>query len=179
MPMKPITRFALVAVVTLLLTACGFHLRRSASLPDGMQQLYLSASGSSEFRRELSRALAAAGSTLHDRHDSGVAEMRVSRAKFSNEALTVSGQGRINEYAVRFHVEFEVRNGHGDVIVPHQDIDMSREFTYDRGQAVGRTAQIEVLQKSLLQDMVGSIMFRLQAAGEHASAPAGTASTGA
>lgn len=181
--MKSILRLTTVAAVMFFLAACGFHLRRSASLPAGMQQVHVSVSGNSEFRRELSRSLAAAGSTLHDRRGEGVAELRVSRAKFSNDALTVSGQGRISEYAVRFHVEFEVQNGQGQVIVPHQEVEMSREFTYDRGQAVGRTAQIEVLRKSLVQDMVDSIMFRLQAAAEHpagavsAPAPARAAST--
>ncbi len=172
--MKPISRLLAVAAATFLLAACGFHLRRSANLPDGMQQVRLSVSGNNEFRRELSRALVAAGSTLHDQPGPGVAEMRVTRAGFSNDALTISGQGRISEYAVRLHVEFEVQDGRGNVIVPHQEVDMSREFTYDRGQAVGRTAQIEVLQKSLLKDMVSSIMFRLQAAAEHPVAASST-----
>ncbi len=177
--MNRITRIVIVAAVTLTVAACGFHLRRSASLPPGMQKVFLSASGSREFRRELARALAASGSTLEETHGPGVAEMRVSKADFSSDALTVSGQGRINEYAVRFHVEFEVVDDQGATLVPHQEIDMSREFTYDRGQAVGRTAQIEVLKKSLLQDMVGSIMFRLQAVGENnAPVPAASAPTG-
>lgn len=168
-------RFAMLAVATLLLTACGFHLRRSADLPAGMQRVYLSVSGSSDFRRGLARAMAATGSTVVDEPGPGIAQMRVSDAHFSTNALTITGQGRISEYAVGFHVQFNVTNDQGNILVPQQQIDMSREFTYDASQAIGRQTQIEAIRDSLIQDMVRSVMFRLQAVAEH-PAPAASSS---
>ncbi len=172
--MRVILRLFVLAAAVSALTACGFHLRGSASLPAGMQNVYLSVSGSSEFHRELARTLAASGTNVEPRPGPGIAELRVSRASFSSNALTITGQGRISEYAVGFHVVFDVVDHDDKVIVPPQHIDMSREFTYDPSQAVGRATQIEALRKSLVRDMVQAVMFRLQAAGKHPAAPAST-----
>ncbi len=48
--------------------------------------------------------------------------------------------------------------------MPLQTINMSREFSYDAGNTVGSASQVEQIQKSLDDDMVQAIMFRLQAA---------------
>lgn len=175
-------RLATVFATALILTACGFHLRRSADLPAGMQRVYLSVSGDSDFRRELARAVAATGSTVVDDPGPGVAELRVPRASFDTNALTITGQGRISEYAVLFHVEFQVVDDHGTILVPDQKIEMSREFTNDARESIGRETQVKVLRESLVQDMVRAVMFRLQAAATHpvpAASAAPATTTGA
>jgi LPS-assembly lipoprotein len=163
-------RLVVALALALLIAGCGFHLRRSANLPPAMQQVHLAVSGSSDFRRELARAVAATGATVVDMPGPGIAELNVPQARFSTNALTVTGQGRISEKAIRFHVEFDVTDDHGKTLVPHQDINMSREYTYDARESIGQTTQAEAIQQSLVQDMVRAVMFRLQAAAEHPAA---------
>ena len=85
---------------------------------------------------------------------------------------------------MRYHVEFNVKDGKGDLLIPGQHIDMSREYSYNAGDTVGSTAEVEELQRSLNDDMVQAILFRLQAAAKHpqpvmgaAAAPAPASST--
>ncbi len=165
--MRSIPSLMLASLALLLLAGCGFHLRRSAQLPAGMQRVHLTVSGSSDFRRALARAVVASGSTLADDAGPGVAELQVPVARFDTDALTITGQGRISEYAVHFQVRFDVADAHGHVIVPSQKIDMSREFTYDASHAVGNATQVAAIRASLIQDMVQSMMFRLQAVAAH------------
>lgn len=167
-------RMALMLTVVLALTACGFHLRRDANLPSDMQKVYLSVSGNGDFQRALARAVAASDVTLVDELGPGVARLRVPQARFSVDALTVTGQGRISEKAVRFHVEFDAVDDHGKPIVAHQSVDMSREFTYDARNAIGQGSQTKALEQSMIEDMVRSVMFRLEAAGKHSAAAAST-----
>jgi LPS-assembly lipoprotein len=99
-------------------------------------------------------------------------------AAFSTESLTAGGYVRITEAAVRYHVQFDVVDHEGLTLVPQQRIDMSREFSYDAGNTVGSASQVEQIQKSLDDDMVQAILFRLQAASKHQLAePASAAST--
>jgi LPS-assembly lipoprotein len=174
--MGPHLRLSAALAIALLVTACGFHLRHSANLPLGMQQVHLAVSGSSDFRRELARAVAATGASVVDAPGPGAAELKVPTAQFSVNALTVTGQGRISEKAVRFHVEFDVTDDHDKTLVAHQDIEMSREFTYDARESIGQSTQAEAIRQSLVQDMVRAVMFRLQAAGEHPAAAQSAAS---
>lgn len=168
---------SLLLVTSFALTACGFHLRENVSLPESMQRVHLTVSGEGEFERHLARSLEVSGVTVVDQGGPGIAELRVPAARFSSESLTAGGYVRITEAAVRFHVEFDVISSAGQLLVPLQRIDMSREYSYDAADATGNGAQIVALQKSLSDDMVQAILFRLQAAGKQQLVEPATASS--
>lgn len=169
-------QISLLLLVTLALGACGFHLRQNAALPASMQRVHLTVSGSSNFQRELARALESAGVTVEDNAGSGIAELRVPTAAFNTDTLTSGGYARISEYAIHYTVRFGVTGSDGQTLVPMQSINMSREYSYDASNTVGNASQVEQIQKSLDNDMVQAIMFRLQAAGRHAAPPSATGS---
>lgn len=169
----------LMLVSALALTACGFHLRQSAALPAAMQRVHLTVNGGIDLQRDLARALEASGATVEEKPGPGVAELRVPLANFSTETLTVSGYARVTEYAVRYQVQFQLDDGAGQVLLPAQSVSMSREFSYDATNTIGTTAQVEEIQRSLNDDMVQAILFRLQALQKHGGvvAPAAASSS--
>jgi len=149
----------------LALSACGFHLRQSAALPAPMQQqVYLNVAGGGELPRNLARALNARKVQVLDQSTPGVAELDV-RAQFRTDVLTSTGFKRVGEYAVRYHVDFSLKDGSGTVVLPQQGIDLSHEFTFDPFQAIGTAAQTEVIERDLSREMTDAIMRRLEAAG--------------
>lgn len=164
---------SLLLLVVLALGACGFHLRQNADLPASMQQVQLTVSSNS-LQRQLARALESAGVTIEDNVGPGIAELKVPTAAFSTDTLTSGGYARISEYAIHYTVRFGVTDAGGQALVPLQTINMSREYSYDASNTVGNASQVEQIEKSLDNDMVQAIMFRLQAAGRH---PAPAAST--
>jgi LPS-assembly lipoprotein len=172
---RPI-RVSLLLALAFALTACGFHLRRNADLPASMQRVHLAISGGSNFQRQLARALENAGVTLEDDAGPGIAEFKVPTADFNTDTLTSGGYARISEYAIHYTVRFSVTDDAGQLLMPPQSLNMSREYSYDASNTVGNAAQVEQIQKSLDDDMVQAIMFRLQAAAAHA-APASATST--
>jgi LPS-assembly lipoprotein len=175
--MKPLLRASLL-VGTLALSACGFHLRQSVALPAAMQHLHLSVNGGGDLQRDLARALEDAGVTLEDQGGAGIAELKVPVAQFTTDLLSVSGGARVTEYTVRYQVRFEVDDSSGQTLVAQQRVDMSRDYSYDAGNTVGDAAQVEEIQRSLNDDMVQAILFRLQAADRHVLAePAAASST--
>jgi LPS-assembly lipoprotein len=157
-------------LAALSLAACGFHLRQNAALPAAMQRVHLDARGGSNFQRQLNLALERAGVTVEDTGGPGIAELSVPTAAFSTDTLTSGGYARISEYAVHYTVKFRVTDASGRILVPMQSINMSREFSYEASNTVGSASQIEQIQKSLDDDMVQSIRFRLEAAGRHPAA---------
>ncbi|HWU75742.1 MAG TPA: LPS assembly lipoprotein LptE [Rhodanobacter sp.] len=170
-------RIALLLLAGLALSACGFHLRENVKLPAGMQRVHMVVSDSGDLQRKLTQALVASGIDVEDDSGPGIAELNVPTASFKTDSLSQGGYVRITEYAVRYHVKFFVNDANGQTLLPPQRIDMQREYSYDTSDASGNAAQVEQLKKSLNDDMVQAILFRLQAAGEHAQAvPAPAAS---
>lgn len=180
--MSRMIKISLVLVCALALSACGFHLRQSAALPDSMKRVHLTVSGGGvDLQRDLARALESSGSTVEEKPGAGIAELKVPVAAFSTDTLTVSGTARVTEYSVHYQVQFTVNDGAGATIIAPQTIVMSRDFSYDATNTIGTTAQVEEIQRSLNDDMVQAIMFRLEAAAKRAAtvAPAAPASPGA
>jgi LPS-assembly lipoprotein len=155
---------ALLVAGALLLTGCGFHLRKEAELPAGMQRVHVEiADPSSALARDLSKALSRSGATVVAEAGEGVAELKIGANTLSTDVLSVGGTARANEYALRLHVEFEVTDAAGTAILPKQTIELSREFTFDATQALGVAAETDLLGKELERDMVQTILRRLEA----------------
>lgn len=159
--------FVLSLVVVALMAGCGFHLRKEAELPPGMQRVHVEiADASSPLARDLDKALARAGAQIVDKVEPGVAVMKISANSLSTDVLSVGGTARANEYAIRYHVEFLVEDAAGTALLPKQTIELSRDFTFDATQALGVAAQTDLLTKELQRDMVQTILRRLEALAE-------------
>ncbi|HTV85719.1 MAG TPA: LPS assembly lipoprotein LptE [Dyella sp.] len=158
----------IVSLLPLLaLAACGFHLRGSAALPKGMERVHLTVGGGGDFQRKLARALLASNVVLEDKPGPGIAELHVPAQNFTMQILTVNGAAQVTEFAVHYHVMFTATDSNGATLVPVENIDLQREFSYDAGQPVGTAAQVEQIQASLIDDSVQALLFRLQAVARH------------
>lgn len=176
--MNRLLRVSLLLVPVLALPACGFHLRQSAALPASMQHMHLTVNGGGDLQRNLARALEDSGVTLEDDGGPGIAELKIPVAQFGTDMASISGGARVTEYTVNYQVRFEVDDSNGQALVPQQRIDMSRDYSYDAANTIGTEAQVEEIRRSLNDDMVQAILFRLQAAGRHSpGAPAVASST--
>ncbi len=152
-----------IALLTLALTACGFHLRQSAVLPPGMQKVHVSVSGDADLADQLERELVQAGATVVGHSGPGVAGLKV-QARFSTRALTVSSYARVREFSVNYSSDFLAVAADGKPLLKRQHIDMQREFTYDRTQALGTATREDQIRASLVTDMARAILRHLQAA---------------
>jgi LPS-assembly lipoprotein len=155
---------ALVLLAALLpLAGCGFALRGEAQLPPEMAQLRLDmADVGPPIRRELAAALQRAGVTLLPADATGVAVMRVPVNDAFTEALTISEQARVREYAVRHRVVFELRRADGSVLMPEQELLLERDFIFDERDALGVAGQEEALRQDMEREMVRAILRRIE-----------------
>ncbi len=161
-----IHRLALIAVFAMLLGACGFHLRGEAQLPAGMQTLAIEgADALSPLGRDLRKALARSGAAVVETATPGAAVLRIGSNQLRTDVLSVGGNARANEYTIRYHVEFDVVDARGAVLVARQTIELTRDFTFDATQALGIAAEQDLLTGELQRDMVQAILRRLEAAG--------------
>lgn len=164
--MSRVVKASLLLMSVLLLAACGFHLRQSVALPPSMHHIHIS-TNNQNLRRGLERSLAASGIVIEDHKGADIAEMNIPMALFSTDTLSINGAARVTEYTVRFQVQFDVRDGTGQPLVPYQHVNLQRDFSYDPTNTIGTTAQVDAIQSALNDDMIQAILFRLQAAGRH------------
>jgi LPS-assembly lipoprotein len=156
-------RLAGLGALLAMIGGCGFHLRQEAALPASMQRVHVAiVDRFSPLARDLEKALARSGADVVETVGPGVAVLRVSVNSVSTDVQSVSGRGRANEYVIRHHVEFDVEDAAGTVLLPNQAIELSRDFTFDATQALGVAAEEDVLKQELERDMVQAVLRRLE-----------------
>lgn len=147
----------------LLLSACGFKLRQDIVLPASLATIKVSvADPYSPLQRNLEVALRRSGAAVVETAD-GVAVLRVFRNSLQRLPLSVGDTGRVQEFVLRYVVTFELVDASGLVVVPRQDVELERDYSFDTIQAQGTPGEEEVMRAELEREIVQSILRRVDA----------------
>jgi len=165
MTSRRIAILLLLTAVAPLLTACGFHLREEARLPPGMERVYVeSADPFGPLKRNIEHALERSGAKIEGKSGDGIAEIRLSAVSLAPVVRSVSATARVNEFTMLYHVELQITDAAGKVVLPKQVIEQSRVFTFDQTQAIGTGAEQDVIKKEMERDMTQVVMRKVQSA---------------
>ena len=163
MPLRTLS----LAMLCLLLAACGFQLRGEASLPAAMDRTWLQVSDEdSAFIRDLGRHLRANGVELVDGPDEQAATLQVFAERMRREPLTITGQARVREFLLLFDVEFELRDAEGNVLIEREWLQLTRDYSFDEQEILAAQREQEFLEDDLRRAMTTRLLRRLEAVGE-------------
>ena len=154
-------RFVLLICVSVALSACGFHPRARLALADELGPVKVVTSDPySPLAYGLATALERAGAEPADAA-ADAATLYVRAERLETRPLSVDRQAQVREYESRYLVKFELRDAAGKVLVPLQEIALSREYTYDALSPGGSPQEQELLQAELRRDMQAAILRRI------------------
>ena len=155
----------IVAGTTLLLSACGFHPRGEAHLPPRMERIYVESSDQfGPLKRNIEPALARAGATIESKAGDGIAEIRFSAVSLAPVVRSVTANARVNEFTMLYHLEMQITDASGKVLLPKQVVEQSRIFTFDQTQAIGTGAEQDEIKKEMERDMVQVVLRKVESA---------------
>ncbi len=142
----------------LLLCGCGFHLQGPLSLPAAMERTYIGAEDThSPFYWELRRALTAAGIEIVNAPADATAEIIVYLDETDQRVLSVSARNVPTEFEVFYTVRYAITAG-GGVLVPVQDLTLTRDYTYDPTLVLGKAHEEQLLRERIVRDLVRVVM---------------------
>lgn len=164
-PMKRLLPI-LAAAGLLALTACGFQLRSALVLPPGLEDVRVSAQDPySALAGSLENALARAGATVVPTGERRrVANLGIHSEHWADRPLSIDQFGRAQEYTLAYAVVFSLIDASGDVLVPQQVVEMTRDYTAPPTEAIGTQAERELLVREMQREMTASILRRIDAA---------------
>ena len=92
------------------------------------------------------------------------AVLRIKAERWGDTPLSVDARGRAQEFSLRYAVVFEMRNGDGTVLVPEQNIELSRDYISVPNNSIGTEGEREILVRELQREMAAAILRRIDAA---------------
>lgn len=153
----------LLLLTTLLLTACGFHLRGQAGMP--FDALYLDAANpGTPFVAELRRSLEANKVRLVNSDKEADVVLNIVSEIPEKQILTLGGTGRVNEFQLRYRVSMRAYDLKGQDWISAEEITLRRDYIYDDTKVLAKEAEEALLYQSMRSDMVQQIVRRLSRA---------------
>lgn len=138
-------------------------MRGQTDLPPEMTRTYIAADGKhSVYYRKLNSALRASGIDLVDAPGDATAIFTILSDSTGQRVVSVSARNVPREYEVWYTVEYELISGE-KTLVPATSQTLTRGYTYDETQVLGKAREEEVLRDSLVDNLVRITMIQLSA----------------
>ena len=167
------TRLLFSIVLAAGLAGCGFHPRNALMLPADVPAVQVTSNVPySELSKLLERNLRATGAQIiaaSARNDdptqlelaADAARLQVLSERWGDLPIAIDGQGRAQEYRLRYAAIFVFRRADGSELVPQQVIELSRDYVAPPTDATGTTTEREILAAELRREMAASILRRI------------------
>lgn len=159
-------RFLFAPIFAVLLAAalsgCGFHLRGTGSGNLPYKTMYIALPETADVNVWLQRHVRATGSTLIvDEADQAEAIFQQLGDNRHKSILSVNTQGRVREYRLQLTYNFRIVNQKGQVLVPPNEITLTRDITFDDSSILAKNLEEGLLWRDMNTDLVNQIMRRL------------------
>lgn len=153
----------ILLAATLLVAACGFELRGTATLP--FTSLYVEAAPTSQLAVQLKRAVVLnSGTRVTDRREEAEVILQIVSEVQEKQILSLTGGGRVSEFQIRYRVFFRLTDSKNREHIPASEILLRREYTYSDSQALASQSEEALLYRDMRNDAVSQLMRRLQTA---------------
>ena len=161
-------RAVLALGLTVLLSACGFHLRGSnGSFMLPFATMYIGLPDTSPLAIGLKRYIRAIGSTevvnTKDGADAVLEVLSDPERNRTKTILSLNSNGRVQEYQLGYSINFRVLDKAGNQLLAPTTISLVRPITFNESQVLAKETEEAALYRDMRNDLVQQIMRRLAA----------------
>ena len=145
-----------------IFAGCGFQLRGTLSSNLPYKTMFIALPETADVRIWMQRYINATGQTKivdsAKEADAVFQQLQDSRIK---TILSVNAQGRVREYRLQLDYKFRVVNAKGQELVGPNEINLSRDITYDDSTVLAKDLEEGLLWRDMNNDLVNQIIRRL------------------
>lgn len=165
-------RHLVFALLLLLLSGCGFHLRGSVELPQAMARSYIVADKSSALGLELENTLRAAGGEVVRTRAEATAVLTLHEERLGSRVLTLDTQGRASGLVLTLLASFSLVDGAGALLVDREGVRIEREYSFDPDNVLAQGGEASVLHEEMRRQAAAQILRRVRALSRQSAVPA-------
>lgn len=151
----------LIVLLSLVLTACGFHLKGVSPLP--FDTLYTNITDNSAFGANLRRTLSASSPQTRfvERPQEAEALLQQLSLNRNQREISINAKGQVEEYELQLTFVFELLDAKGRPILPPTTLNVIREVPYDAEAVQAKDSEIEMIFRDMEQSLINRIVRRL------------------
>jgi len=150
-----------IFLLTLLLfiSACGYHLRGTIDLPEGLKRIYMQGASGTLYKT-MQRTLKSSGGEMVTSVEQAGIVVQVIKEKMDRRVLSLSSSGRANEYEIIYTLNFNFLDAEGMMLSEKQKIEISKDYFNDQEEVLGKNNEEQVIREEMYRTAVQSIVNR-------------------
>jgi len=157
---------ALLGLLLLVLSACGFKLRGQAQLPAQFQLVFIELdqriTPTSPLVNRLRQLLQLNGATLTESQQQASARIILSDEAVRRRTLALGVQGDAREFTLSYSVVVKVLGNADAVLLPPTPLSVSRNLLYRETELLGSLEGERLALRELADELANVILQRLQ-----------------
>ncbi|TAN65533.1 MAG: hypothetical protein EPN17_16185 [Methylobacter sp.] len=154
-----LTKKAVIVVIALLLSACGYHLRGAFELPASMKNVYVEG-GSAQLREQFKQIMRSSSGRLADSRTGAGIVIKIFDEDFNRRVLSLSSRGKSNEFELYYHLDYELANAGDALLMERQPVEIRREYYNDQQFMIAKDQEEAVIRNEMYQQAVHTIVNR-------------------
>jgi LPS-assembly lipoprotein len=150
--------------LSLILTACGFHLRSSVDLPAAYRSVYIdSAAGEGILKRELTEQLGYSNGSVVALRSEADSVIHILDENKETRTLSLSRGGKSTELELTYRVQYELLDKEGNVLLEAQKLEMVCNYFNDQTDVLGKSNEESLIFKEMQRQVADSLLRRIRA----------------
>lgn len=138
-------------------------MRGEASVPPEMARTYIAVPNKySIFYHRMTNALRASGVEVVDTPENATAVFTILEDATGQRVVSVSARNVPREFEVWYNVQYELVSGE-NILLPATSQTLTRDYTYDETEVLGKAREEEILRDSLVDDLVRIVLIQFSA----------------
>lgn len=161
----------LIICLSILLAACGFHLRGSEPMPTQLQTLHLITSEPySPFTKLLERTLRNNGAQLVS-NTQRANSLQILSTSLDQQVTSIGSGGQNTIYLLTFSIKYQLLNPQGEVVQTVRTVSAAKNYSAGSNQILGDTYVQHDLIADMQHDVIYQLLNQLRTQSRHAITP--------
>jgi LPS-assembly lipoprotein len=154
-----LTKKAVILVMALLVSACGYHLRGALELPENMKSVYVEG-GSAPLLEQFKRVMKSSSAQLSDSRKNAGIVVKIFNENFDRRVLSLSSRGKSNEFELSYRLDYEFANAKDASLMERQSVEIRRDYYNDQQFVIAKDNEEAVIRNEMYQQAVNTIVNR-------------------
>lgn len=158
----------LVVLTSLVLSGCGFELKKPIEIP--FKTIYANFSDQTPFGIALRRVITATGQveliTDPKRMDQAQVILEIIHDQKDKVILGRTAAGTVNAFQLRLNISFKLRTQDGVELIPETEISLFRDISFNETIVLSKEAEEQLLYRNMQSDIAEQMMRRVASVGK-------------
>lgn len=170
--LRKVSLAIIMAFSQLALTGCGYHLRGAVDLPERAKLVHLKGVAPTQpFSQEFTELLTFAGGRVTANRMEAGSVFRLVRGIHQRRQISLSKAGKANGFNLSYRIEYEVTTPNGEVLIPVEELEISRQYFVDLRFPLGQGEQETLIRGEMEREAAQTVMRRLRSAVRGSASP--------